>query len=453
MNDTIAAQASANGEGAVSIIRISGSRCAELIARVFATSSTQARKMTRAVYRDCSGGELDDVLYAFFPAPASYTGEDCAEIYCHGNPFIVQKILQDLFANECRPATAGEFTRRAFTNNKLDLSQAEAVQLMIGARCQRSLTAARKQLSGELGKRINAFSDELVNLCALTEAYIDFPEDDLPEEDKTTLINSCKNLSTQMRALAETSKYSALVHQGLNVAIAGAPNAGKSSLLNALLGQNRAIVSDTAGTTRDFIAEKIVLGDFALNIIDTAGLRESADTIEAQGVALAKEKILSADLKILTIDSSENPQDYKIEEELYASMSRENTIIALNKRDLGNAMLSEWSERFANFTCVNLSCVSGEGLDVLKSAIIELIQKHHIRPAADDILVSARHADSLNKACQDLTSAIRNFEDASPAELAASDLRAALNHIGDIVGKSDIEDILDKIFSKFCIGK
>lgn len=453
MNSTIAALSSANGEAAVSIVRISGRNCRDALKRALALDCPAPRKMTRAKYRASNGDVIDDVLAVFFAAPASYTGEDSAEIYCHGSPFIVQKILEDLFANECSPAHAGEFTRRAFLNDKMDLSQAEAVALTIGARSQRSLQAAQRQLDGGLGKLINNFSSRLVDICALAEAYIDFPEDDLPDEDVSKLLDACAQLAAETRRLAATSKYSALIHQGINTVIAGAPNAGKSSLLNAMMGTQRAIVSPLAGTTRDFISEKIIVGAYSLNIIDTAGLRNAENQIEETGVEMAKQKIDSADIRLLTIDASSSGKDAEIPDDVLAQSTPQNTIIVLNKCDLAGFDSKKFEEKFPDFIRVKISCLTNDGLDELKNALVELIQTCHVRASADDILVSARHANSLERSAKSLDEAAEKIASSAPAELYASDLRNALDELGEIVGKTDNEAILDKIFSSFCIGK
>lgn len=455
MSSTIAALASGNSEAAIAIVRISGPNVPRVLKRALGLNLPPARTAVRAKYRNSGGEILDDVLATFFKAPASYTGEDCAEIYCHGSLFIVQNILQDLFANECEPAQPGDFTRRAFMNGKMDLSQAEAVALVIGARSKRALEAAQRQLDGELGRRIGLFSSRLLDACALAEAYIDFPEDDLPPEDKSKLLQTCRGLSADMRALADTSKYSALIHNGLNVVIAGAPNAGKSSLLNALTASDRAIVSPHAGTTRDFICEKIVLEDCCVNIIDTAGLRDCAEQIEGLGVEIALKKIRSADMRLLVIDASEGESAAAIPDGAREGMSPENTLIALNKLDLmrADSESSAFQKAFPGYECVRISCRTGEGIEKLKRAIVQTIRRYHIRAAADDILVSARHAGSLLLAADALDSASQKIADGAPAELSASDLRCALDRIGEIVGRFDSNDILDKIFSNFCIGK
>ncbi len=449
MSDTIVALSTPSGESAIAVIRLSGEHLENFAQGLFG-KTLRPRMASYARYIDMSGVVLDDVVAVLFKAPNSYTGEDCLEISTHGNPFIIQSILADIIKRGARPAVAGEFTRRAFENGKMDLSQAEAVALLIEARSARSLRATQKQLSGELGKRVNDMSERLVETLALIEAYIDFPEDDLPEEDKRSVAQAISKCSADMSALIDTAKFAPLVHQGLDIVIAGAPNAGKSSLLNLLLGSDRAIVSSIAGTTRDFISEKTSIGGNAVNLTDTAGLRGSDDELEAIGIERARKKISDCDICLYVVDSS---APFDESEFLAGNLTAQNTILVLNKCDIAGACVDEIAKRFANFVSVKISCATGDGVEALKKEIATLIDQYHITASADDILVSARHAQSLQFAKDSALAAASNAEADMPAELTASDLREALNHLGDIVGKTDNEAILDKIFSKFCIGK
>ncbi|MBQ2722113.1 MAG: tRNA uridine-5-carboxymethylaminomethyl(34) synthesis GTPase MnmE [Opitutales bacterium] len=451
MNDTIAALSTPQGESAIALVRLSGADCEKIAQEIFSKKSITPRQANFGAYKNLDDEKIDECVFTLFKGPASYTGEDMLEISCHGNPFIVQKILEDLFARGVRGAHAGEFTRRAFINDKLDLSQAEAVALVIGARSQRSLQAAQKQLSGELGKRIAEFSDRLMDMTALVEAYIDFPEDDLPDEDKQALFKSADELASDFSRLIETSKYTHLVHNGINAVIAGAPNAGKSSLLNRLVGDERAIVSSSAGTTRDFISEKIILGKYSLNIVDTAGLRTPDGEIEARGIGMAIDKLKLSDIRLLVFDSADEPPE--LPEEVIATLSPDNTIAIINKCDLPDAKIALFKEKFKDFNPVEISCEKSQGIENLRNAIINLIETKHITASADDILVSARHASALERAKDALKSASMKIEANEASELPASDLREALNALGEIVGKTDHEQILDRIFSKFCIGK
>lgn len=270
MSDTIAAISTPAGESAIASVRLSGPECAEIARAVFGAAEIPARRVNYGLYRDLSGRVGRRRGFLSLPAPASYTGEDMLEIFPHGNPFILRKILEDLSRRGARLAEPGEFTRRAFLNDKMDLSQAEAVARVIGARSDAALSAARRQLGGEIGRRIGELSSRVLDMKALAEAYIDFPDEDLPAEDTARLAAEAEAVCGEMSRLADTSKCDALLHDGVKVAIAGAPNAGKSSLMNALLGRNRAIVSPSAGTTRDFIDDRIMLGEFSAVLTDTA---------------------------------------------------------------------------------------------------------------------------------------------------------------------------------------
>lgn len=450
-NKTITALSTPSAESAVALIRLSGPLCLELASNIFCKNkdSIKPRFAHRGSYTSVSKEILDDVIFTYFNSPHSYTGEDVLEIACHGSPYIVRCILDDLFKRNVEAAQPGEFTRRAFLNDKMDLSQAEAVSLLISSRSKKSMLAAQRQLSGELGKKINHYCDSLVDTLALIEAYIDFPDEELPQENSNVILADIERLNLEFGKLATTSKYSSVIHDGINISIAGAPNAGKSSLLNTLLGSQRAIVSDIAGTTRDFISEKILLGDHAANLIDTAGLRDASDKIESMGVSLALDKISSSDICLLTLDASlPAPQMPK---DLQTFFTEKNTIVVLNKCDI--CIDKSLEGFFKNFTKVKVSCLYSTGLDDLKNALINLIETHHISASADDILVGARHAKNLNNARKFLLSAAEKIRMRSPSELIASDLREALNQIGEIVGKVDSETVLDKIFSRFCIGK
>lgn len=451
MEETIAALSTPSGESAIALVRLSGADCARIAREAFRRRTVEPRVANFGVYKNVAGETLDEAVFTLFEKPASYTGEDMLEISCHGNPFIARKILDDLFARGARPAQAGEFTRRAFMNDKLDLSQAEAVALVIGARGERALQAAQKQLSGELGWRIARISDGLLDMSALVEAYIDFPEDDLPEEDKQKLADSADALADDVEKLLATAKYAPLVHDGINAVIAGAPNAGKSSLLNALVGDERAIVSATAGTTRDFISEKLIVGRYAVNLVDTAGLRETDCEIEAKGVAMAVDRLKRCDIGLLVLDAAAGiPELPHGTESVFAP---QNTVVVINKCDLPESKPELFEKSFAGFKTVRISCRQNEGLESLRNAVVGLIEEHCITASADDVLVGARHAAALERTLDSIKSARAKIENNEPSELVASDLRESLDALGEIVGKTDNEQILDRIFSKFCIGK
>ena len=444
--DTIAALSTPAGESAIAAIRLSGDMCPMLAKECFGRENISPRLCTRADYISQNGAVLDEAMFAYFKSPHSYTGEDMLEIYTHGNPYIIQTILEDLFARGARAATHGEFTRRAFENGRLDLSQAEAVALMIAARSEKSLAAARKQLGGELSKRINSMCDTLVEALAYMEAYIDFSDEDLPPESFAKPKDLLLSFIKDAEKLASTSRYGAVLRDGLNVSIIGEPNLGKSSLLNRLLGRDRAIVSSTAGTTRDFIVERANIGGYCVNLTDTAGLRDSSDEIESEGMRRAIEVAKDADLRLLVLDSSISAQNLPNID----CLDPENTIIVLNKTDKPRALPGG---AFSGFKKAEVSCLKDEGIESLKTQIADFINKNSITSSFDDILVSARHSSLVQSSIEFARSAVQKIEELAPSELSSSDIRAALESLGEIVGRGDREEVLDKIFSTFCIGK
>lgn len=452
MNDTIAAISTPTGESAIAAVRLSGPDCLKLAREVFLLGRPPTpRKMSYGIYRDRFGNTVDDAAFCAYAAPSSYTGENMLEIFPHGNPFILRKILDDLAARGARLAQPGEFTRRAFLNDKFDLSQAEAVARIIGARSDAALSAARKQFGGDIGRRISAISSEVLDMKALIEAYIDFPDEDLPPEDSRRLCETADRVYGEMSRLAETSKYDSLLHDGIKVVIAGAPNAGKSSLMNALLGRERAIVSPTAGTTRDFIDDRMMLGEFVLNLTDTAGLRRDAEDIEEEGIRRAYEKIGDSDICLLVLDSAGGVREST--RRTLESAGESSVIAVLNKCDFPEARPEDFAKMLSGVETVKVSCKNFDGIEALREKILEVIRSKFIRPAADDVTVGARHAEALSRAKQSLKCARDKIIESAPAELTASDLSDALDALGEIVGKTDCEEVLDRIFSKFCIGK
>ncbi len=447
-SDTIAALSTPNGESAIAAIRLSGGMCLETAKSCFGKSEISPRFASHSSYVSKDGKILDDVVFTFFKAPNSYTGEDMLEICTHGNPYIVQTVLEDLFARGVRAATHGEFTRRAFENHKLDLSQAEAVALMIAARSEKSLEAARKQLGGELSKRVNSMCDTLIEALAYMEAYIDFSDEDLPKESFSKPKELLEKFVCDASRLVSTSRYGAVLRDGLNVSIIGEPNAGKSSLMNCVLGRNRAIVSPSAGTTRDFIVERFSIGGYCVNLADTAGLRTSGDEIETEGIRRALEVAKDSDLKLLVLDVSENFGG--VFEIAKSFISPSNTIVVLNKIDKPRA---QNAGIFKDFVSVEVSCLEDRGIENLKEKILEFITKNSITSSFDDILVSARHSGLVADSLENAKSALEKIDSSAPSELVASDIRAALDSLGEIVGRGDREEVLSKIFSTFCIGK
>jgi tRNA modification GTPase len=445
--DTIAALATPVGTSAIAIVRACGPQVAELVRTIFGTMPP-ARLAQHADYRDRGGALVDDVLFTYFAGPNSFTGEDTVEISSHGNPFIAQKILTDLFARGCRPAEAGEFSKRAFLNGRLDLSQAEAIMDLIHARSERALAAANQQLRGALGRQMDSLISQLVNILAMIEAYVDFPEEDLPTEDRQAVQDQLARLLTGTNRLLATNQYGELLREGIKTVILGEPNAGKSSLLNQLVGRDRALVSPEPGTTRDYLEERIVIGAHWLRLIDTAGLNSTPSSLEKRGIDKTFEQAAAADLFLWVIDSS-RPLP-ALPPVLASRMTPANTIAVFNKIDLPPAERGALPQPFP---VVNISALDGAGLESLQAAVTKQAEAFHVETGDELIAINARHSHALEQAKACLITAGQKLAEGEPSELVASDLRVSLEAFGQVSGKVDNEKILDQLFASFCIGK
>lgn len=446
--DTIAALATPVGTAAIAVVRASGPDTARLAREIFG-ATPPPRVATHSDYRDRAGVVVDDVLVTFFAGPRSYTGEDSLEVSCHGNPFIAQKILEDLFARGCRPAEPGEFTQRAFLHGQMDLSQAEAVMDLIHARSEKALAAANQQLRGSLGRQMNALIDRLLQVLARVEAYIDFPDEDLPPEDRVLVARELTQLTRETDRLLATSHYGQMLRDGIKTVIVGAPNVGKSSLLNRLVGSERALVSPEPGTTRDFIEERILVGPHCLRVIDTAGLNPSPAPLEKLGMLKTLERAAEADLFLLVFAADQlSPV---LPPELKGVAQASNSIIIFNKSDLGKCTSSQ--DDFSGFPTLAVSALTGAGLDALTAAITRFADSFQKDTGTDLIAINARHAHALGQAREALAAALAKLTDGTAVELLASDLRGVLAAYGEISGKVDNERMLDALFATFCIGK
>lgn len=446
--DTIAALSTPSGESAIALVRVSGSESARLVGEIFGCTPLP-RSARHGDFRDREGRIVDDVLFTFFAGPASYTGEDTLEIACHGNPYIAQRVLGDLFARGCRAAEPGEFTKRAFLNGRMDLSQAEAVMDLIHARSERALEAANRQLRGALGRQIAAAIARLVDVVAEVEAYIDFPEDDLPVENRIRLLGAVTAIRLDTGRLLATAHYGALLRDGVRTVLVGEPNAGKSSLLNRLLGWERALVSPEPGTTRDFLEEPRALGAHKIRFIDTAGLNPDPAPLERRGIERTLERAAEADIFLLVLDASRPSPT--LPPGLAARLQAGNTVVVWNKTDL--AAPGQLPAAWRSFAKVAVSALAGDGIDALEREISLLVDKDSLRFDGELIAVNARHAAALAEAGECFAAAEAKLRDQSADELLAADLRGALEALGRIGGRVDHEQILDRLFSAFCIGK
>ena len=453
-DDPIAAIATPLGEGGLAVIRLSGAQAFAIADKSFLPLGKSSLKPSTApthtiqfgkIVRD--GKVIDEVLLAVLRAPRTFTREDTVEISCHGGLLPAKLVLDTLLAHGARLAEPGEFTKRAFLNGRLDLAQAEAVADLIHSRTELALAAANEQLAGKLSQRINKLRDDLMLTLAHVEAHIDFPDEDISPDTKEKLLQRLENGISFMDELLRTANEGQILRRGIRVAIVGRPNAGKSSLLNQLLGHDRAIVSHIPGTTRDTIEETANIRGLPVVFVDTAGLREAQDEIEREGVRRSRESLARAELILHVLDATE---PLTSADEMYLSeFAGKKRILVRNKTDLPVKLnLSS-----AGTTAVDVCCLSGQGIEALKDAIKNLVWAGEIKAEMLQVAINSRHQDALNRArivARQATDALR--ADAS-LELVAMDLRIAANAVGEIVGKTTTEDLLDTIFGAFCIGK
>jgi len=441
---TIAAIASPVGVGAVSLVRISGPDVLRIADEATGgmASSLLPRTVRYCHIKEADGQILDDGLLTVFRAPHSYTGEDCVEFTGHGGILVTREVLGRFLACGAIPAGPGEFTQRAFLNGKLDLTQAEGVMDLISAQTRLSLRAARSQLEGTLGKRTTEARDQLLETLAHLEAWIDFPEEDIDPQTGVLLRGRVSSVLAVVDSLLATADQGRVLREGVRTVIFGEPNVGKSSLLNRLLGFERAIVSDIAGTTRDTIEEVINLQGIPLRLVDTAGVREASDRIEAEGIQRTVRQIEAADLLLEIADAS---QPSPVDAVLPATLAKH--LQVLNKTDLGE------HPSWAGVDAVRLSCTSGEGFEALSTAIRDSLHFSAADWGEHAVAINARHQASLQLARTSLLAALELLDNSADPELAAIDLREALDALGEIPGKVDTEDLLGVIFSSFCIGK
>ena len=401
--------------------------------------------------------KLDHVLILKFQAPHSFTGEDIVEIDCHGGPFIIQKILSLLLTNGARLAEPGEFTRRAFLNGKLDLLQAEAVADIINAQTQKSLSISFSQLQGMLSERLQSFKKKLKNQCTLLELELDFSEEEVEFADRKELYGNLKELQGEIQKLVKSFKYGKIIKDGIHAVILGKPNVGKSSILNRLLEEERAIVSEIPGTTRDSLEESIDIDGLLFKITDTAGLRETSDIIEREGVFRTEKLVKNADLLILVLDASTSlsDEDYAIINKIENdnNYANKNIIIAANKSDIGtNKEIEKIAEKVSTNSLVLISAKTGDGFGKMEEKMVAMSLEKDVQK--DSVFISKeRHKNALEQAHVYLENAVASMDKKMSSEFIALDLRSALDCLGEITGEVTREEILNDIFSHFCIGK
>ena len=442
---TIAQIATPAGEGGISIIRISGDDALTVGQKIFSKDlkSLASHSACLGKVLDEHGNTLDLALVLKMENPRSFTGEDTVEIHCHGGSLITQKILKAVFAAGALPALPGEFSFKAFMNGKMDLTQAEAIQEMISAKSDKALKAAQEQLEGRLKEKIIYFQQELAHITAILEAWVDYPEEGLEFASYEEILGSLENLNSQMQVLCSTYHEGQLLKSGIKLSLLGAPNAGKSSLLNALLGKNRAIVTEIAGTTRDTLDVDISFDGLHFILTDTAGIRETDEIIEQEGIKRSIQAADIADLVLLVLDASLSSRQ---DDDLFSSLDPKKTLVVLNKADLLP------SDR-APSSGILVSAKNLTGIDTLKQAIKQKLFSTEHLTSDQIILTKERHHQALVQAQKYLGLAIQGLQTGLSPELLSMDMRACLHELGTIIGTNITEDILNAIFSKFCVGK
>lgn len=458
LEDTIAAVGTAPGESGIGIVRLSGSLSIEILEKIFKAKKWKSaydipsRYMTYGYIFDDEGKKVDEVLAVIMKAPYSYTAEDVVEIHCHGGIVPIRKIMGLILNKGARPAEPGEFTKRAFLNGRIDLAQAEAVIDVITAKTEGGLDNALNQLGGVLSQQIKDIMNILISILAHIEASIDFPEHDIEELTIENVKNNILIAKDNIKELLNTYDEGKIQREGLSTAIVGRPNVGKSSLLNVLLKENRAIVTDIPGTTRDIIEEYLNLGGILIKLIDTAGLRETEDVVEKIGVERTKEAIDKADLIIFVIDVSEKltKEDWDI-----ISLTKGKKVIVVgNKIDLGiNANLDEIQRIFGKNSIVKMSIKEYKGIKEIEKAIVDIVYSGSVKSKNTSLISNVRHKFLLEKTEDSLEKAQEAIETGIPVDLISVDIRDAWRYLGEITGDTVEEDIVTEIFSRFCIGK
>ncbi|MGD0615865.1 MAG: tRNA uridine-5-carboxymethylaminomethyl(34) synthesis GTPase MnmE [Verrucomicrobiota bacterium] len=474
LDDTIAAIATPLGEGGLAVIRLSGPQALSVADKCFTPAGSKSLKPSAAESHTIHfgrivrhGATVDEVLVAVMRAPRTFTREDVVEITCHGGILPAKTVLDAVLESGARPAEPGEFTRRAFLNGRIDLAQAEAVADLIHSRTELALRAANEQLAGKLSQRINLLRDELMKTLAHLEAHIDFPDEDIAPDTRTRLLARLEQGVAFMDQLLQTANEGQILRRGIRAAIVGRPNAGKSSLLNQLLGHGRAIVSSIPGTTRDTIEETANIRGLPVVFIDTAGLREAQNEIEVEGIRRSRQSLEKAELVLHVFDISEPLT--RADEDTLAEFPEKKRILVRNKMDLPARLElpdqagqsrqggKHGPERAGNIPpgrpVVDVCCLTGNGIERLKDVIREVVWSGEIKAEMLEAMVNSRHQDALNRARVAARRTIGALQANHTLELAAMELRIAVNAVGEIVGKTATEDLLDMIFSQFCIGK
>lgn len=456
--DTIVALSTPLGRSGIGVIRLSGACALEITRKLVSDEnfSPEARQTHLKKIHDIENGEvIDEAVITYFRAPHSFTGEDVIEISCHGSPVLLRQVIDLCLRLNARMAEAGEFTLRALSSGRMNLSQAEAVRDLIDAQNTAAARQSVRQLRGELSNELQPLKDALLNSIVVLESALEFVEDDLPEIQSENVRQKLSVVAENTGRMAETFRAGKLLREGIKVALVGKPNVGKSSLFNALLGHDRAIVTEIAGTTRDQLHEKFTIGNIPVSLIDTAGLRETSDTVESIGVERSKRTMADADLVVVVLDGSEelNNED----REVLKNSDGQNRIVLINKVDLvdanGSKKIAEQLKiNNSQLTIVEASAKTGTGLDEFEHAIIAPFSSQEL-DSPGFLISDARHHDLLLRAQAEIVSSINLMEQKTSEEITLIGLHNALRYLGEITGETTTEDMLTRIFSTFCIGK
>lgn len=454
--DTIAAIATSIGESGISIIRVSGDKSVDIVDSIFIGKNNRKLNdfktytMRYGHIIDKKGIKLDEVIISYMKGPKSFTAEDTIEINCHGGVVGTNRILQEVIRAGARMSAPGEFTKRAFLNGRIDLSEAEAVMDIITAKTELSMKSALMQAEGSISREIKNIRNKLLSVIAHIEVTVDYPEDDIEEVTAGEVKDDVTSIIGEIDLLLSTADEGKILREGLSTVIVGKPNVGKSSLLNALVKEKRAIVTEVPGTTRDAIEEYISIEGIPVKIVDTAGIRETEDIVEKIGVETSKQKIDEADLVILILDwSNKLSQEDK---EIIKYIKEKKYIVLLNKSDLGGKIEREELQILKSKYITNISVKTGEGLNKVKEHIKDLFFKGEIKTEGV-FVTNNRHKEALIRAKENLESSLNAIKYTSAIDLASIDIRNAWTNLGDITGEALDEDIIHKIFSEFCLGK
>lgn len=456
--ETIAAIATAQGEGAVGIVRLSGPQSFAIAKKICGEGDYESHRVYLRDFIDPSSGRaIDQGLMLFMKGPHSFTGEDVVELQGHGGLFLMRELLRCVVAAGARPSEPGEFSLRAYHSGRLDLAQAESIAALISARSQQQLQIAHRQLKGELSSSLRHLRGELIEIAAILEAWVDFPEEGLEFTSMSQLLEQLHRIEATMRSLVASYDEGQRAREGLCVVLAGLPNGGKSSLLNALLGHDRAIVHEAEGTTRDALEEELFIGQVPLRLIDTAGLRQSDDPVEQEGIARSYRHLKEADLVLFVHDAMRGAAFDRQERLALEGLAPEKTLLVLSKIDLRSGPedqdLPPRSQELQAMKALEVSTKTGEGLEALKSAIKHFFEASVLMGEDATILVHLRHKEAIERALVHLGEVLEGLAQERSAELVCADMKEALGAMTEVFGGDLREEILDSIFSKFCIGK